>query len=297
MTDEQIIKALECCKSFDDLRACYKCPALENGDCSNGKVYISNFILDKALNLINRQQEEIERLTALCTEQNEELDRLQKVRANILKVMKENISQTKAEAIKEFAIVIKNRMFFGKNLDYEREFIDNLVKKWSNQSTISQVKTRNKRTILRSESMAKLHLKGYLCSDCDGIIALREKSDEECSYWESEGTPITKSIKPFADENGMVGNHNKGLGGTRTFIDDCNLRAYFTDKECELEEAMMAMDVLMYGGDIKTRVDKVGYSEWTITGLDLVEFSIGGHDLRSEFKSHCGEYCHLIIEY
>lgn len=144
--------------------------------------------------------------------------------------------------------------------------------------------------------MAKLHLKGYLCSDCDGIIALREKSDEECSYWEKYGTPITESIEPFANENGMVGSHNKGLGGTRTFIDDCNLRAYFTDKECELEEAMMAMDVLMYGGDIKTRVDKVGYSEWTITGLDLVEFSIGGHDLRSELKSHCGEYCHLVIE-
>ena len=62
ITDAEVIKALECCKSFDDLRACYKCPALENGDCSNGKVYISNFILDKALDLINRQQAEIERL-------------------------------------------------------------------------------------------------------------------------------------------------------------------------------------------------------------------------------------------
>ena len=57
--------------------------------------------------IINRQQAEIERLTTLCTEQNEELHRLQKVRANILKVMKENISQTKSEAIKEFAERLK----------------------------------------------------------------------------------------------------------------------------------------------------------------------------------------------
>ena len=58
LTDEQIVKALECCKSFDDLRACYKCPALENGDCSKGKSYISDFILDNALDLINRLKAE-----------------------------------------------------------------------------------------------------------------------------------------------------------------------------------------------------------------------------------------------
>lgn len=86
--------------------------------------------------IINRQQAEIERLTALCTEQNEELDRLQKVRANILKVMKENISQTKSEAIKEFAERLKEKV----NLDlceaincsdylYDLpKLIDNLVK-------------------------------------------------------------------------------------------------------------------------------------------------------------------------
>lgn len=144
--------------------------------------------------------------------------------------------------------------------------------------------------------MAELHLKGFLCTDCDGIIALREKSEEECAYWERYGKPITESIEHFADEYGMTGEHHKGLGGIKAYIDDCNLRAYFTDKECELEEAMMALDVLIYGGDVKTRVDRIGYSEWTITGLDLVEFSIGGHDLSTELKSHLGDYCHLIIE-
>lgn len=145
--------------------------------------------------------------------------------------------------------------------------------------------------------MAELYLKGYLCSDSNGIIALSDRNPDECEYsWEKYGDSIISSIESFADNYGMTGEHHKGLGGRRAFIDDCNLRAYFTDKECELEDAMVAMDVIMYGGDIKTRVDRVGYSEWTITGLDLDEFSIGGHDLSSELSSHYGEYCHLIIE-
>lgn len=145
--------------------------------------------------------------------------------------------------------------------------------------------------------MAELHLKGYLCSDSYGIIALSDTNPYECEYpWRNYGTSIIESIERFADEYGLFGEHNRGLGGRKAYIDDCSMRAYFTDKECELEEAMLAMDLIMYGGDIKTRVDWCGYSEWTITGLDLEEFSIGGHDLEYEFDSHLGKYCHLIIE-
>lgn len=144
--------------------------------------------------------------------------------------------------------------------------------------------------------MAELHLKGYLCTDHNEIIALREKSEAECSYWERYGKSIIESIETFADKYGLVREHNQGLGGTKAYIDDCNLRVYFTNKECKLEDAMLAMDVMMYSGDIKTKVDLEGYSEYTITGMDLDEFSIGGHDLTGEFNDHIGEYCHLIIE-
>ena len=144
--------------------------------------------------------------------------------------------------------------------------------------------------------MAELHLKGYICHDGYGIIALGDNNPNKCDPWMCYGTSIIDSIENFAEAHGMTGEHHKGLGGRKAYIDDCNMRAYFTDKECELEEAILAMDILMYGGDIKTRVDWCGYSEWTITGLDLEEFSIGGHDLEYEFSSHYGKYCHLIIE-
>jgi hypothetical protein len=143
--------------------------------------------------------------------------------------------------------------------------------------------------------MAELHLRGFITSDYNGIVALSAEDPSECP-WKSNGESIINSIEDFAETHGATGRHHKGLGGRIAYIDNCNIRAYFTDKACELEDAMLAMDVLMYGGDIKTRVSYCGYSEWTITGLNLDEFTIGGHDLENEFDSHCGEYCHLIIE-
>jgi hypothetical protein len=145
--------------------------------------------------------------------------------------------------------------------------------------------------------MAELHLKGYICRDHDGIVALSESNPNEREYsWGVYGDSIIESVESFAQNYGMTGRIHTGIGGRIAYIENCNLRAYFADKECDLNTAMIAMDVLMYGGDIKTKVRLCGYSEWTITGLNLEEFSIGGHDLNREFDSHYGEYCHLIIE-
>lgn len=145
--------------------------------------------------------------------------------------------------------------------------------------------------------MAELHIKGWITEDEDGIIAIADNNPNEREYsWERYGESIIRKIENFADEYGICGEHHKGLGGRKAYIDDCNLRVYFTDKECEIEEAMLALDVFTYGGDIKTRIDRCGYSEYTIEGLDLIEFSIGGHNLDGEFRSHYGEYCHIIIE-
>ena len=62
MTDNEIIKALECCKSSNDLTACWKCPALKLKDniCGDCSTKISNGIMDATLDLINRQKAEIE---------------------------------------------------------------------------------------------------------------------------------------------------------------------------------------------------------------------------------------------
>lgn len=134
MTDKEIIKALECCA---DLFDCISCPCKDFcGDL--GKLQ------QNALDLINRQQAEIEYLQGerevlledihhsadQINEQFEEIERLQKENNQFADIGK-MYSEIRAEAIKEFAENIK--------LEFYKEFdeiipsimadkIDNLVK-------------------------------------------------------------------------------------------------------------------------------------------------------------------------
>ena len=124
MTDNEIINKLK--KAADEIT--------NTVGTSHVRILADDFFT--IYNLINRKDAEIKKLTTLCTEQNEELGRLQKVRVNILKVMKENISQTKSEAIKEFAERLKEKKL---NIEIMRmpfldRDIDNLVKEMTEQS-------------------------------------------------------------------------------------------------------------------------------------------------------------------
>lgn len=58
MTDKEIIKALECCSMFDSYEACKNCP---NYECDTEKGCVAE-LCGNALNLINQQQAEIEKL-------------------------------------------------------------------------------------------------------------------------------------------------------------------------------------------------------------------------------------------
>ena len=85
MTDEQIIKALRCC----GMRDCGKCPYVGfKEECSNLSIL--------ALDLIDRQKEEIERL-------KKNIDGLNIFTTNHMKVIR-------VQAIKEFAERLKSRL-------------------------------------------------------------------------------------------------------------------------------------------------------------------------------------------
>lgn len=84
MTDNEIIKALECCTKTEFISDCAKCEMLAF-DCKDT-------LIENALNLINRQKVEIARL-------NIELQSMRNA-ANSYKMHYEN---AKSEVIKEFA--------------------------------------------------------------------------------------------------------------------------------------------------------------------------------------------------
>lgn len=114
MTDNEIIKALECCKRDD----CDCCPN-DFGNCYSN---LAGYSLD----LINRQQAEIERL-------EKDSKRLKKVQMQLDDAMK-MYSTIKAEAVKEFAERLKERKYQSSDWSHgehpfvvEESDIDNLV--------------------------------------------------------------------------------------------------------------------------------------------------------------------------
>ena len=114
----------------------------------------------------------------------------------------------------------------------------------------------------------------------------------------------------FADYVGFAKHHNKGLGGKKAFIENCNIRMYFTDKECDLDEAEIALlmklevrDFLknhegkaIFEGRFNLETNLIGYSEFTITGYDIEKCTIGGHNLISILCDHIGEYVNIVVE-
>ena len=145
--------------------------------------------------------------------------------------------------------------------------------------------------------MKRLYLHGWISKDHNGIITLKKINPKESKIGkrESEMTLIER-IENFANKYGMTCDHEDDLGGRISFIPNCNLKIYFADKKCSLKKVMADFDASLYGGALETRVDWAGYSEYTILGMELNSFTIGGHDLNQELSSHYGEYSHIIIE-
>ena len=105
MTDNEIIKALECC-DFTDIKACEECPLYHTFHCSF-------VIIDKTLDLVNRQNAEIERLkqenkeycedNRIIAYQRNQRDKEIRALHNQLNGLNFMDKQIKSEAIKEFA--------------------------------------------------------------------------------------------------------------------------------------------------------------------------------------------------
>lgn len=117
MTDNEIIKALECCKDdgFDGM-PCKDCPYAE---CDSKRGCVSELCED-ALALINRQKAEIERLTAMVEAAEDYLRPLAFKNAFDAQILK-----AKSEAVKEFAETVKkNHLMLFNNIYSHKEFVD-----------------------------------------------------------------------------------------------------------------------------------------------------------------------------
>ena len=138
----------------------------------------------------------------------------------------------------------------------------------------------------------ELHLEGWLVLDQDDNLAL---SPDKNKYLFGEECIAEAIMRKFRDYTYGALIHQDSLGDKRTYISNANLSCWFSDEKCTLDKAQMAFDRYMEIGNLTAFGHYVGYSEYTITGFNVDEFTIGGHDLNIEFKSHLGQYLHLIL--
>lgn len=96
-TDSEIVKALECCIGDTDGKDCFGCPLYEIDDC---QAHLNLAALD----LINRQKAEIERLREEKSKLENKIDEIYPLVMQLPNAMQ----QAKAEAYKEFAERLKD---------------------------------------------------------------------------------------------------------------------------------------------------------------------------------------------
>lgn len=114
MTDNEIIKALECCTD-ESYENCNECPySTDTLSCERLK------LLKDSLDLINTLKAEIERLKKEVS-----------VARDAYISIQDRYEHTKAESYKEFAGIIKDKWFDNRydspDVDFD-DFIDNLLK-------------------------------------------------------------------------------------------------------------------------------------------------------------------------
>lgn len=149
MTDNEIIKALECCKKDD----CDNCP----NDFGNCYANLSGYALD----LINQQKAEIERLKEEREMLLKECKRCGRRKDKHIRKLKNQLKTARKKAVNEFAERLKERFY---SLEYKvntkrttlpidfvkdqmewifnsvcAETIDNLVKEMTEEMTESEV--------------------------------------------------------------------------------------------------------------------------------------------------------------
>ena len=155
MIDNEIIKALECCGN-ESWSSCHPCPYREN----RFERHCAFELSQDALDLINRQKSEIEKLEELLrleaegantlndviAEQQAELEDLREiVFMDRTEEIKKKNKELKTEAVKEFAERLKNKIKtecnpYGKpTFDYDTSitimrYIDNLVKEMESEN-------------------------------------------------------------------------------------------------------------------------------------------------------------------
>jgi len=130
-----------------------------------------------------------------------------------------------------------------------------------------------------------IHLKGFLEDDSEGI------------RFKGEYSSIANKIsaKVSSNENSKHQPDDDYHTSTSVYLPKVFLQIYMSDFELTLEQAH-EKQILASLGELDIYSEWYGYSEYTIEGFDLVNFTVGGHDLEGVLKNYIGKFVHIVIE-
>lgn len=135
--------------------------------------------------------------------------------------------------------------------------------------------------------MANMEISGYIDKNYDGWATIN-------------GNAFADLMFDFAEDNriGCAYAHNYGLGGKNNIIPNCNVSMYFSNEPMSLEDAQEKFLENYFSGEgiYEMEANYVGYSEWTILGLELDKCRLGGHNLNDILLSNIGKYVNIVVE-
>lgn len=146
-----------------------------------------------------------------------------------------------------------------------------------------------------------IHLKGFIHVPSDPEEnGVRLSNDKDNFYSPVLSDRIAQEIEEYIESAPSKHQPREGMefeDGVEISLNvpSVALRIYATENISTLEQAQKKV-VLNTLGALDIYQEWVGYSEYTVTGYDVINFSIGGHDLDKIFKSYENKYVHILIE-
>lgn len=132
--------------------------------------------------------------------------------------------------------------------------------------------------------MKTIHLEGKLKKDEDGM----QLADEYVSVARMVADKIDSDTHSKHEED----EYNTDIS---VYAPNVFFRFYVSDAKCTLEEAEKGY-VEKILGSLDIYSTWYGYSEYTIEGYNIENFTVGNHDIEKILESYDGKYIHILID-
>lgn len=145
----------------------------------------------------------------------------------------------------------------------------------------------------------KILAQGFIDVNTDDSIRLYEKYQN--GFFIGSGEDLVSIIESEMEiEYEQSKNHDEDefdyYGGISLYLDKAKISFYISDQKIDLEEVSIKYTQQLLGS-LDIYGENYGYSEWTIIGFSLSNFTIGNHDLNEILKQYEGKYINFILEY